>query len=232
MEITYKLNCPHCTSESTTKNGKKACKKQNYICKCCRKQFIADHERQKNRLLDVKDKVKLMLVRNCGIRDIAVILAISIKSVLKILCSSTYDMRPKKPHYENLEVDEFWTYVGSKSKKVWLIYAYCRQSGEIVFWTWGKRNIKTVNKLKKRLKAFDITYDKIWSDNWSSFIASFSEANHLVGKEYTKGIEWNNCRLRHRIRRAVRRTCCFSKKIRNYIKAFEMAFHYINFGTV
>jgi hypothetical protein len=32
----------------------------------------------------------------------------------------------------HLEVDEFWTYVGEKKNKVWLIYAYNRESVEIV----------------------------------------------------------------------------------------------------
>ena len=32
-----------------------------------------------------------------------------------------------------------------------------------------------------------------------------------LGKKYTMGIEGNNCRLRHRIRRIVRNTCCFQR---------------------
>jgi putative transposase len=44
------------------------------------------------------------------------------------------------------------------------------------------------------------------------------------------GIEGNNCRLRHRIRRAFRNTCHFSKIIRNLLNAFNLAFFYINFG--
>ncbi|KAA6304697.1 hypothetical protein EZS27_043655, partial [termite gut metagenome] len=39
-------------------------------------------------------------------------------------------------YYERLEVDEFWTYVGNKGKQYWLIYAYERQSGEIVACVW------------------------------------------------------------------------------------------------
>jgi hypothetical protein len=46
------------------------------------------------------------------------------------------------------------------------------------------------------------------------------------------GIEGNNCRMRYRIRRAFRRTCCFSKKVLNHLKAFEMVFFYINYGFV
>ncbi|MDR2802815.1 MAG: IS1 family transposase, partial [Treponema sp.] len=38
--------------------------------------------------------------------------------------------------------------------------------------------------------------------------------------------------LRHRIRRAYRRTCYFSKKLFNHRKAFDMAFFYINYGFV
>ncbi|MFJ1390825.1 IS1 family transposase, partial [Capnocytophaga canimorsus] len=45
-------------------------------------------------------------------------------------------------------------------------------------------------------------------------------------------IEGNNTLLRHRIRRAVRKTCCFSKKFENHIKAFEIVFFYINFGWI
>ncbi|MBC6409726.1 MAG: hypothetical protein GDA42_04600 [Ekhidna sp.] len=53
----------------------------------------------------------------------------------------------------------------------------------------------------------------------------------LMSKEGTKGIEGNNCRLRHRIRRAFRRTCCFSKKMEN-LKTLELAFYYINYRHV
>ncbi|WLF85142.1 hypothetical protein L3D26_00770 [Moraxella sp. ZY21109] len=51
-----------------------------------------------------------------------------------------------------------------------------------------------------------------------------------MGKYYTVGIEGNNNRLRHRIRCIFRRTYCFSKKLLNHLKAFELAFHYINYG--
>ena len=47
-----------------------------------------------------------------------------------------------------------------------------------------------------------------------SVLVNFALDNHVTGKENTVGIEGNNCRLRHRIRRAFRKTCCFSK---NYI---------------
>ena len=61
--------------------------------------------------------------------------------------------RQKQKYYDTLEVDEFWTFVGSKKRKVWLIYAYHRETGEIVSYAWGKRNIDTARKLRNRLKS-------------------------------------------------------------------------------
>ena len=84
----------------------------------------------------------------------------------------------------------------------------------------GGRDVVTAQKLKMRMEELNITYDCIASDHWESFIKIF-KPNHQ-GKYHTVGIEGNNCRLRHRIKRAVRRTCCFSKKVLNHIKAFDL----------
>jgi IS1 family transposase len=180
----------------------------------------------------VVEMVKIMLVRGIGIRDISVVLKISITKVLNVHKSGTYRVQPKQSHYDCLEIDEFWTYVGKKKDKVWLIYAYHRGSGEIVAYVWGNRDIKTAERLKERIQELGISYDLIATDNWDSFLAVFGEGVHLVGKKHTVGIEGNNCRLRHRIRRIFRRSCCFSKSIFNHLKAFDMAFFYINHGFV
>ena len=115
---------------------------------------------------------------------------------------------------------------------LWLIYAYHRATGEIVAFVWGKRNSKTAKKLRKKLSSSGVSFDTVYTDDWESFSSAFSADNHITGKANTVGIEGNNCRLRHRIRRAFRKTCCFSKKLYNHLKAFNLAFFYINFGYV
>jgi IS1 family transposase/transposase-like protein len=233
MKILIDLNCPHCQSAKINKNGKKSCRKQNYFCKSCGRQFIGDHAlTYKGCHSKLYRRVRLSLVRGVGIRDIAEIEEISTDKVLSVLANSDEVLLPQKSYYECLEVDEFWTYVGSKSNKVWLIYAYDRESGEIVAYVWGKRDLKTAKKLRKKLISLGVSYGSIASDNWNSFITAFEGDNHLTGKKHTVGIEGNNCRLRHRIRRAFRKTCCFSKKMLNHLKAFALAFFYINFGYV
>jgi IS1 family transposase len=134
---------------------------------------------------------------------------------LKSPQSGTYVINPKKKHYDCLKIDEFWTYAGKKKNKVWLIYAYHRESGEIAAYVWGKRGIKTAKKLRERIKGLGISYGRISTDNWDSFLAVFGEDTHSAGKTHTVGIKRNNCRLRHRIRRAFRRSSCFSKKLCN-----------------
>jgi IS1 family transposase/transposase-like protein len=233
MIINIILNCPHCHSRTIVKNGKKHNGTQNYHCKDCSKQFISDHERTyRGSLSWITALIKIMLVRGCGIRDISIILSVSVKKVLKTLTSSCYQIKPKKKHYDKLEIDEFWTYVHSKTNKIWLIYAYCRESGEIVAYVWGKRDIETASRLRKRLQQLGVKYNRIGSDKWDSFLLSFGDDVLLTGKRYTVGIEGNNCRLRHRVKRASRKTCCFSKRLLNHMKSFSMAFFYINYGFV
>jgi IS1 family transposase len=92
--------------------------------------------------------------------------------------------------------------------------------------------LKTAEKPRKRLIRLGITWDTIASDDWDSFLKAFADNSRLTGKAHTAGIEGNNRRFRRRIRRVFRRTCCFSKKLFNHWKTFNMAFHYINYGFV
>jgi hypothetical protein len=98
-----------------------------------------------------------MMVQGIGIRDISTILKISITKVLNVLKPAQYNIIPQFSHYDCLETDEFWTYAGNKKNKVWLIYAYHRESGETVGYVWGKRDRKTAEKLGKRIKRLGIS---------------------------------------------------------------------------
>jgi IS1 family transposase len=89
-----------------------------------------------------------------------------------------------------------------------------------------------VKAAEERIQRLGISYERIMTDHGDSFISVFGEDNHEVGKKHPVGIAGNNCRMRHRIRRVFRKTCCFSKKLRNHWKAFAMAFFYITYGFV
>ena len=78
-----------------------------------------------------------MPARNCDTRDIAAITGCSRYKVQKVLETPQQHVFPKKNYYDVLEVDELWTFVGSKKNKVWLIYAYDHSDGKIVAHAWG-----------------------------------------------------------------------------------------------
>jgi IS1 family transposase len=60
-----------------------------------------------------------------------------------------------------LEAAEFWTCAGKKDNKVWLIHAYHRETGKIVAFVWGKRDLKTAKRLKKKLSDFGVNYGSV-----------------------------------------------------------------------
>ncbi|SDE59958.1 insertion element IS1 protein InsB, partial [Riemerella columbipharyngis] len=62
------------------------------------------------------------------------------------------EISPKQNKYKSLQVDELWTFVGKKKNKKWLIYAYSFETKEIEAWVWGKRNIKTAQKLREKIE--------------------------------------------------------------------------------
>lgn len=233
MQILLHIKCPACLSDSIKKNGIKSYGKQNYQCKDCKRQFIGNHALTYKGCHTNKDgKIRHLMVRGSGIRDIAEVEQISCGKVLATLEKCDYKIIPKQNQYDRLEVDELWTFVGKKSNKQWLIYAYHRKTGEIVAYVWGKRDLKTVRKLKAKMKELGVTFASIASDTWDSFITGFKDFVQKTGKFFTVGIEGNNCRIRHRIRRAFRRSCNFSKKLKNHYKAFDLTFFYINNGYV
>lgn len=179
MQITLHIKCPSCLSDSIKKNGSKVDGKQNYQCKICKRQFIGDHALDCQACHSgIKTKILHLMARGSGIRDIAEVERVSIGKVLRTLSQSKYQLQAQQSHYETLEIDEFWTFVGNKQNKQWLIYAYHRETGEIVAYVWGKRDLATAKRLKARLKQLGISYVRISSDCWDSFVTTFKSANN------------------------------------------------------
>jgi transposase-like protein len=153
MKIQITLHCPGCQSSNVVKNGHKSySEKQNYLCKECQRQFIGDHNLSYSGCHSaLAQRLKRMFVRGMGIRDIAEVEQISIGKVLYSLIKLRLTPQAKQSHYDELEIDEFWGYVGKKSNKVWLIYAYHRSSGEIVAWPPWRGCLESVTTRPLRL---------------------------------------------------------------------------------
>ena len=154
-----------------------------------------------------------MLLRGSGVRDCAVVLGISTGCVLRNILSmgKASEIKPRHTAYHTVQVDEQWSYVGNKQKKVWLLYAICKNSGEILAASWGKRDKRNIKTLLKKLQWLEINF--YCTDHWRAFAEVLPKEKHIIGKKYTKKIEGVNTWFRTRLRRLVRRTVCFSKKL-------------------
>ncbi|MDF9796366.1 insertion element IS1 protein InsB [Catalinimonas alkaloidigena] len=186
MKHIVTLKCPHCHSTNVIKNGIKTDGKQNYYCKHgCRKQFQSDYQ-YRGAEPWIKPLVKRALVCNVGVRDCAHIFGISKEYVLdsigRLSCQQG-EWQPPSAYYLSVQLDEFWTFIGEKGRKKWLIYAYSLDKREIIAHEWGGRDAQTGKHLLHKLKKLSVgTY---YTDDWPSFAKVLPSERHVVGKENT-----------------------------------------------
>ena len=175
----------------------------------------------------IKELASKMLVRGSGTRDIAYVLSISRNCVSNLIASyASINLKPSNEHYNQVQVDELYSFVQTKQKKVWILYAYCVETKEILAVTMGKRSRKTVLELYNRLKDIQVNF---WcTDHWEAFKAIFPSEKHKIGKEFTKAIEGVNTYLRGACKRLIRRTTAFSKKVLNHWAVIKLVMKHRN----
>ena len=113
-----------------------------------------------------------------------------------------------------LELDELWSFVARKSRKVWIWIALERQTRRIVGVAFGDRTAKTCRKLWYSLPADYRKRAICYSDFWEPYTSVVPSKRHrAVGKEsgQTAHVERFNNTLRQRCANLVRRTLSFSR---------------------
>jgi len=125
-EISTKVTCPHCQGTKVVKNGHKKDGTQNFLCKCCAKQFQFSY-RYKGANPKNKRLIVSMLLRNSGIRDIETVLKVSRSCVLNQLLAQAHRcvLSPKLQHYKSVQIDEHWSYVQHKKKEAMAYLRLC-----------------------------------------------------------------------------------------------------------
>ncbi len=113
-----------------------------------------------------------------------------------------------------IEMDEVWSFVGSKAYKVWIWLAINRDTRQIVGAAFGDRGDETCLKLWQSLPADYRKRAVIYTDYWESYGNILPSKRHrAVGKESgeTAHIERFNNTLRQMCPVMVRKTLSFSK---------------------
>ena len=205
------MECKYCTG-SCRKNGKQYNGAQKYQCIACKKYqqaFYAYHACNK----EVNESIIKHVKRGNGIRDISYLLNISAVTVIdriRIIAStleSTY-VSAKGCVYE---MDELHTFAGTKKNEQWIIYAINKGTRDVVDMIVGRRDKDHIKKIvDKVLNYFPMN---IYTDGLNIYPTLIDKLIHRPGRYVTNRIERKNLTLRTYLKRLVRRTLCYSKKV-------------------
>ena len=127
------------------------------------------------------------------------------------------------------ELDEMWSFVGSKKHPRWLWEALDHQTGRIVAYTFGRRADRALLKLKALLEPFGIR--RFYTDGWGAYHWHLDPKLHVVGKQRTQQLERKHLTLRTRIKRLVRKTICFSKSVEMHDLVIGLFINRFEFGV-
>jgi len=223
-----KITCPHCASFNLKKNGKTRNKKQKYQCKNCSKQFITDYSYQGCRPF-IRSLILKMTLNSSGIRDISRVLAISSNTVLKVIGEAAEKLPALRPpsHAQTVELDEFWSFVGSKQNQRWTwlgLTTSTRRIGAIVN---GRRTDQNCQQLLAKYQNSQIS--EFASDQWQSYPKYVPATLHYIGKDKTQRIERTNLNFRLHLKRLNRRTIAFSKNDEMHDAVINLYVYHHNF---
>ncbi|EFP73569.1 insertion element IS1 1/5/6 protein insB, partial [Shigella dysenteriae 1617] len=186
-----------------------------FRCRDCHRVFQLTYTYEA-RKPGIKELITEMAFNGAGVRDTARTLKIGINTVIRTLKNYTPKRITSSPvaHADVAlicELDEQWSFVGSKARQHWLWYAYNTKTGGVLAYTFGPRTDETCRELLALLTPFNI--GMLTSDDWGSYGREVPKDKHLTGKIFTQRIERNNLTLRTRIKRLARKTICFSRSV-------------------
>ena len=226
--------CPKCNSEDICRNGHDYKGAQKYHCHRCRSYGTLNARK------GYREKEKELILRTYQERA-------SMRGVERIFGTARQtlarwigEQAARLPALETtllaaepddlLELDELWSFVGTKRNQRWLWIALCRRTRQVVAYFVGDRSADSCRALRQRIP---LSYHACCScsDFWEAYQLTFDAATHrAVGKETgeTAHVErWNNT-LRQRLARFVRKTLAFSKSDPFHQLALKLFIHDYN----
>ena len=129
---------------------------------------------------------------------------------------------------EAAELDEMWSFVGSKQHPRWLWGALDHQTGRMMAYVFGRREDQALLALKALLAPLGI--GRFYTDGWGAYHRHLAPHQHVVGKRRTQQLERKHLTLRTRIKRLVRKTICFSRSVQMHEIVIGLFINRFEFG--
>jgi insertion element IS1 protein InsB len=124
--------CRKCSSEKLVKHGVQINGKQRWLCKSCGscKQNCYSY----NSYCVSDQQIIILTKEGCGIRSTARILELSPNTVIRRILKIAKDLNRKSPLISGgiYQVDELFTFIGNKDKRVCVAYSYEPINKEVV----------------------------------------------------------------------------------------------------
>lgn len=196
---------------------------QRFICKKCNVSQVLN-PKTNGYGNSYNQKIILYTKEGLGIRSIGRILKIAPSTVLrKILVISNTILNPIIPlNLERVQVDELHTFIGNKSKGVYIIYSFSQEVGKVLSMTVGSRSKVNLRSVVSPLLEADVT--KINTDGYSGYKGVVPMRIHTTFKRRNNGIERNNLTIRTHLKRLNRRTIAFSKSLSVLVAILKIYF--------
>jgi insertion element IS1 protein InsB len=96
-----------------------------------------------------------------------------------------------------VELDEMWSFVGSKKQPRWLWEALDHHTGRVLAYVFGRREDRAFLKLKGLLVPLGIR--RFYTDGWGAYQRHLDPTQHVVSKRATQQLERKHLTLRTRI---------------------------------
>lgn len=130
----------------------------------------------------------------------------------------------RRVEFFGIQLDEMWTFVGSKENKKWLWLALNPANRQIIAFHVGSRSAKDAQFFYEKIPTLFKGEVGFFSDYWQAYVSVFENEDHFgVGKDsgLTAYIERFNCTIRQRASRLVRKALSFSKSLEHHIGAIK-----------
>lgn len=232
--------CPSCQGIKIVKNGKTHYGKQNHLCKDCGRQFVWNNshtidslqrsliKRALNERISLRGICRVFKVSLNWLLDFAVQVWQEVPQDLGITGQLMNQLKPGQTQLLVLQLDEAWSFVGSKSNKCWIWVVFDPVNRLVISFHLGARDKKSAQALWDKIPDPYKRRAGFATDYWEAYNSVLPSNRHLKGKEFTFIIEGFFAGMRARVSRLVRKNLAFSKKWLNHELA--LGFFFWNFN--